>query len=347
MSFFAPRYGFACDYVINYEVVLASGDVVNANAHENPDLWFALKGGSNNFGVVTRFDLKTFRQGKIWGGHVIYPIETRETHFKAFASLNAAADYDTYAALINSYSYSSASKAFVVVNNFAYTKPEAFPKTFEPFTDIQPQHFSTLRLSNLSDFTIELGAFSPKNDRYCLKDSPHPRLSCRPLMSPSQLWATTTFANRASFLNEVFDIFNASLQPIIDTPGLTYSLTYQPLPATITEKAAMTGGNAMGLESMNGPQVLAILSSSWSNAADDGKLSAAVRGLFSQVESRAQALNFSNRWLYLNYAAKWQDVIGGYGPENVAKLRSASQKYDPDGLFQYSVPGGYKLFHHA
>lgn len=65
MSFFAPRYGFACDNVINFEVVLASGDIVNANAHENPDLWFALKGGSNNFGVVTRFDLRTFKQGKI------------------------------------------------------------------------------------------------------------------------------------------------------------------------------------------------------------------------------------------------------------------------------------------
>ena len=145
-------------------------------------------------------------------------------------------------------------------------------------------------------------------------------------------------------LNEVFDLFNASLQPIKNTPGLIYSLTYQALPASVTEKSATTGGNPLGLESTNGPQVLALLSTSWSNAADDEKINAAVQGVFSQVENRALALNMKNRWIYLNYAAKWQDVIGSYGPENVAKLQSASKKYDPDGLFQYGEPGGYKLF---
>lgn len=50
------------------EVVLPSGEIVNANATSNSDLWRALKGGSNNFGVVTRIDLKTFPQGKFWGG---------------------------------------------------------------------------------------------------------------------------------------------------------------------------------------------------------------------------------------------------------------------------------------
>lgn len=143
----------------------------------------------------------------------------------------------------------------------------------------------------------------------------------------------------------MFDLFNASLQAIIKTPGLVYSLTYQALPASITEKSAKAGGNALGLEPKNGPQVVALLTTSWSNAADDEKVNTAVKGLFSQVESRAQALNLNNRWIYLNYAAKWQDVIGSYGSENVAKLQSTSKKYDPDGLFQYGEPGGYKLFH--
>ena len=163
MSFFAPRYGFACDNVVNFEVVLASGDIVDANARENPDLWFALKGGSNNFGVVTRFDLRTFQQGKLWGGIIIYPIETRVAQFKAFETLNAAADYDT---VINSYGYNSAVKAFAVVNSIEYTKPEAFPKTLAPFTDIQPQYSSTMRIASLSDLTVEQAAFSPNGGRY-------------------------------------------------------------------------------------------------------------------------------------------------------------------------------------
>lgn len=55
-----PRTGFGCDSVVNYEVVLASGLIVNANASVHSDLWRALKGGSSNFGIVTRFDIEAF-----------------------------------------------------------------------------------------------------------------------------------------------------------------------------------------------------------------------------------------------------------------------------------------------
>lgn len=58
--------------VLNYEVVLASGEIVSANAKENSDLWVALRGGGNNFGVVTRFDFRTFKQGNVWGGSLYY-----------------------------------------------------------------------------------------------------------------------------------------------------------------------------------------------------------------------------------------------------------------------------------
>lgn len=53
-------------------MVLASGEIVNANAKENSDLWIALRGGGNNLGVVTRFDFRTFQQGNVWGGSLYY-----------------------------------------------------------------------------------------------------------------------------------------------------------------------------------------------------------------------------------------------------------------------------------
>lgn len=58
---------------MNFEVVVGGGKVVNANAAENADLWWALKGGSNNFGIVTRFDMNTFplREG-VWSGTLSY-----------------------------------------------------------------------------------------------------------------------------------------------------------------------------------------------------------------------------------------------------------------------------------
>ena len=49
------RCGLVCDNTLNYDVVLASGEMARANTSENADLFWALKGGGGNFGVVTRF----------------------------------------------------------------------------------------------------------------------------------------------------------------------------------------------------------------------------------------------------------------------------------------------------
>jgi FAD/FMN-containing dehydrogenase len=58
LSYYTGRNGLGCDQVVNFEVVLANGSIVNANQQENSDLWKALKGGGLNFGIVTRFDLR-------------------------------------------------------------------------------------------------------------------------------------------------------------------------------------------------------------------------------------------------------------------------------------------------
>lgn len=166
MSYFAPRFGFVCDNVENFEVVLANGSIVDANSSLNQDLWFALKGGSNNFGIVTRFDFKVFPQGDVWGGNIFNPIETRQKQIQAFYSFNAAPDYDEYASLINSYGYSAAAGGLVVANTLVYTKPEAYPKTFAPQTDIQPQILNTMAIANLSTIVTNEGRFQPSGQRY-------------------------------------------------------------------------------------------------------------------------------------------------------------------------------------
>ena len=59
-SFYAARGEMVCDNVVQFEVVLASGDVVLANREQNSDLFQVLKGGCSNFGIVTRNDLEAF-----------------------------------------------------------------------------------------------------------------------------------------------------------------------------------------------------------------------------------------------------------------------------------------------
>ncbi|KAH4298648.1 hypothetical protein HBH64_013240 [Parastagonospora nodorum] len=72
LSYFYESTRFVCDNVINFQVVLSSGDVVQANKDSHSDLFCARKGGTNTFNTVTRFDLPAFLQGKTWGGALYY-----------------------------------------------------------------------------------------------------------------------------------------------------------------------------------------------------------------------------------------------------------------------------------
>lgn len=88
---------------------------------------------------------------------------------------------------------------------------------------------------------------------------------------------------------------------------------------------------------------MALISASWPNPSDEKAVTEAVIGAFAKANSFAEKKGTLNSYEYLNYAHKTQTPITGYGAENVAKLKAASQKYDPLQVFQKSVPGGFKL----
>lgn len=157
LSWHGPRYGFTCDTVKNFEVVLYNGSIVNANDNENPELSWALRGGTNNFGIVTRVDFETFEQGDLWGGVVQYNVSTSQEQIAALSSFNSIGNYDEYSSLEMSFAYSGAAGAAFVVNTIEYTKPTVNPGVFQNISKI-PSLASTMRLTNMSDLVTEIAA---------------------------------------------------------------------------------------------------------------------------------------------------------------------------------------------
>ncbi|KAL8729135.1 MAG: hypothetical protein Q9181_005108, partial [Wetmoreana brouardii] len=132
-------HGFGCDNIASYEIVLASGTILNVTASSHADLFKALKGGSSNFGIVTSFVIRTFPLGSIWGGNIYYPAEpTLDQQLKAYNEFAGNDDYDINAAVQMSISFSpKIGKVFV--NQPFYARPQINPPALRPFTNIQPQ----------------------------------------------------------------------------------------------------------------------------------------------------------------------------------------------------------------
>lgn len=85
------RYGLSCDNLIEAEVVTADGSIRIASATENPDLFWALRGGGGNFGVVTRFAFKLHPVSMVYGGPIFYPAEASAEVLRFFREFIAAA----------------------------------------------------------------------------------------------------------------------------------------------------------------------------------------------------------------------------------------------------------------
>jgi FAD/FMN-containing dehydrogenase len=76
--------GLAIDNLLEAEVVLANGEQVRANADENPDLYWALRGGGGNFGVVTSFLFRLHDVGTVIAGPTFWPVESGAEVLRAY-----------------------------------------------------------------------------------------------------------------------------------------------------------------------------------------------------------------------------------------------------------------------
>ena len=75
LGYLTRRFGLTVDNLLEAELVLASGETVRASAEQHPDLFWAIRGGGGNFGVVTSFVFRLHEVGTIFGGPTFWPVE--------------------------------------------------------------------------------------------------------------------------------------------------------------------------------------------------------------------------------------------------------------------------------
>lgn len=93
----ARRFGLALDNVKAFDVVTADGVLRHASADENPDLYWALRGGGGNFGVVTSFEFQLHpMQRQVIGGEIVFPLDRARDIITAYSELMMSAPDDLY-----------------------------------------------------------------------------------------------------------------------------------------------------------------------------------------------------------------------------------------------------------
>lgn len=81
----------------------------------------------------------------------------------------------------------------------------------------------------------------------------------------------------------------------------------------------------------------------WTDPAHDETLHKAADATINEIKATGVKSGTGNPYVYLNYAGEHQEVLGGYGAANMQMMRDLSAKYDPNGVFQNLVPGGWKI----
>ena len=101
LGWLVRKHGLALDNLLSAEVVLADGRLVTASARENDDLFWAIRGGGGNFGVVTSFEFKAHPVGTVLAGIVLHPTATAAGAIRRWRDLEAMApDESTQGALL-------------------------------------------------------------------------------------------------------------------------------------------------------------------------------------------------------------------------------------------------------
>ncbi|KAI3539721.1 FAD binding domain-containing protein [Colletotrichum filicis] len=321
LSDLGPQYGLAVDNVWEYQLVLPNATIVNVSETVHPDLYFALRGGGNNFGIITNFRSRLVPQGQKWGGARTYHINFTDQLVDQSYQLATSLSTDTYMSFWTRNSYDVATDRFSISVSQAYYEPVIEPPVFTELNKI-PYETSNLRVDWMSNHSLD--SVSPHGLR--------------------RVYASITFRPSRVLHKQLIKIYSEEVVGVKTTPGLSSSLVVQALHKNAIDAMKVRRGNALGVES-DGPLMIALLTLGWSNSGDDAAMYAYADRIINRGKAEAESMDLLHPWLYINYANNNQDPFTGYGEKNKRRLQEIQKSIDPRGIFTSKglVRGSFKL----
>ena len=283
-------------------------------------MYWALRGGGNNFGLVTKYNLYTIPAPQMYGGARTY----LETEFPNVVN--------AWTNVVNNASVDGHAQGWVAFTNYqgtniasaelTYTKNDSNPEIFKQYRSI-PAISDTSSSKSLVEYVKYVETENPFGLR-------------------EVYWPITVQLNE-NFANWVVDTFYSMVPQVANVTGVQPVIVYQGITEPMLRNMANHGGNALGLDVSNGPVHLMHISCWWSNESDDQTVYAFINSFWEKVIAHAKDVGVYNEYIYMNYASMFQDPISGYGFSNKAKLKKIAKRYDPKQVYQNVQPGYFKL----
>ncbi|EPQ50806.1 FAD dependent oxidoreductase [Gloeophyllum trabeum ATCC 11539] len=316
-SWLTNQYGLTIDTVVAFELVLPNGTVTTVTESSNPDLMFALKGGYNNFGIVTKFTLKTFAQGQVWGGLLTFT-ENVIPQVTAAAANFAANVTDPKAGIITTYNFLLGEPGVSQILFYDGEEPPA--GIFDEFLaiphfteDIKTRSFSSLVQASPSNATS--GTRGIFNTVSLLEYTPE---LLDTIVNETTYWGSTLQWSSGTFISYDVEPF----RPSLFSQGSTSTSAYPP-------------SRAQPLLPLN-------LYFAYTDALQDQRFYDAIRQTAATIKAKAVSLGqaVADAPMYGNYAIFSTPLETIYG-EQLPRLRSIKQRYDPGNVM--ALAGGWKI----
>jgi len=289
-------HGLACDNLMVAQVVLASGEVVTASETSHPDLFWALRGGGGNFGVVTEFTFRLQPMSGLFGGMVVHPRDNARAVVQNFRDVGSSAP--DALGLFCGLSYSPDGQPIAAYIPWYYGSEE---EAAEPMRQIRsfgpPLADMTAPTPYVAEQTALDEGFPPGMQNY---------------------W-------KSHFLSGLPD---EAIDIIVEHANAAPS----PLSATLLElmggAVSRVASDATAFAHRDAPFNLAIIAQ-WLDPAEADENIAWARGFFDAMQPFASGV-------YVNYLGIGDDparVADAYAGDTYQRLREVKRQYDPENLF--------------